>query len=204
MSITSVPLRIEIIDPVAEPLDRGHGDIARAADEAGEIDDWLASIADAWTAATRHCTPVLEVGHRSRRRLQVIVLSISDRATQLRNDGNPRRASLVRQHVFEPFAVVADRLPSVAAAVSPGRGVTLRLTSGFRPLPSGGQDAEAVLSLRGSWPRLPVSVRVEPWWREQSIVSVELRSRRRLRYPRRYFRSAHAAAREIATTVSGG
>jgi len=196
-------LRIEIIDPVAEPLERGQGDFARAADQSSELDEWMASLIDAWEAGLRHVAPVRRVSRRGLARMQRIGRSVSDRATQLRNDGNPRRGSLVRQHVFEPFDAVATRLPADAEFIPLRGGSSLRLTSGFRPLPSGGRQADASLSLRGSWPRLPLVVRVEPWWREQSIVSVELRTRRRLRYPRRYFRSAHSAAREIGATVSG-
>jgi len=202
MTAPSAPLRIEIIDPDTELLEWSRGDVVGACDEPGELQEWLASLADAGAAAVRHFEPLRRIGRGANRRVQAVGRSIGDRATQLRYDGNPRRASLVRQHLFEPFDTVAEHLPTLTDAVCPNRGLTLRFTSEFRPLPGRGQQAEATLALRGSWPRLPLVVRVEPWWRDQSILSVELRTRRRLRYPRRYFRSVHSVAREVAAGIS--
>jgi hypothetical protein len=202
MSTTTAPLRIEIIDPIAEPLDGAWAETAVTAAHGSEVDEWLASMVDAWTAAGRHLDPVRRSGVRWGGRIRRIVRVVSDYSIQVRTDGNPRRGSLVRQHLFEPFDIVAGRLPDIGGAIPVRSGSTLELTSRFTPLPGGGRQAEAALSLRGSWPRLPLVLKVEPWWRNQSVITVELRTRRRVRYPRRYFRTAHATARRLGAELS--
>lgn len=198
------PVPIEIVDPVIEPVGERWVDVAASTSTspADGVDEWIRSLLDAAAAARRHVDPMVERGAAAKRRAQAVGWTVRSWSLQLRTDGNPRRGSAVRQHVFAPFATVAGRLPEESDPIRVRRGVTLALTSGFAPLPGGGRRADATLALRGSWPRLPVDVRVEPWWREQSIVTVELRNRRRIRYPRRYFRAAHDAARAFGATIA--
>ena len=202
MSGTTVPLRIEIVDPVTEPLDGGWIDAVSASATSDGATEWLRSLTDAGIAARRHVDPVTGAVVAGATRVQRIVRRLHLRSVQLRNDGNPRRSSAVRQRVFEPFEDVLARLGRMENEVVIARGVTLDVASEFAPLAGGGRQARATLRIRGSWPRLPVMVKIEPWWREQTVVTVELRTRRRLRYPRRYFRCAHGAVRAVGSVVS--
>jgi hypothetical protein len=203
MSQTRAPLRIEIVDPVHDSLDAAWTSGATTATQSQGIEEWLSSLADARAAARRHVDPLARLLSRAGARIQRTSRAAHERSLQVRTDGNPRRASAVRQHVFAPFDTVLDRLDAVGDGVVAEPGVSIGLTSVFAPLPGGGHQANASMALRGSWPRLPVVVRVEPWWREQSVVTVELRTRRRVRYPRRYFRGAHAAARAVGRALAG-
>ena len=202
MSDTRAPLRIEIIEPAHDSTDVDWTGPAATLVSTGGVEEWLASLRDAGTAARRHLDPLARQVDRVRARTRRVSRAVHERSMQLRTDGSPRRASAVRQHLFAPLDDVADRLPFVAEGVTVRPGVSLAFSSGFIPLPGGGHQADASLALRGSWPRLPVVVRVEPWWREQSVVTVELRARRRLRYPRRYFRSAHASVRAVGRALA--
>lgn len=202
MSGTHASLRIEIVDPTVEPLEGAWFDECSAAAPADGFDEWLRSLTDAAGAARRHVDPATRLVSRSATRLRRGLHRLQARSVQLRHDGNPRRGSNVRQHVFASFAVVAERLAEVPAVIEAAPGTTLEVSNEFTMLAGGGRQADARMILRGSWPRLPVSVRVEPWWREQSVVTVELRTRRRVRYPRRYFRAAHASARAVGELLS--
>ena len=202
MSGTHASLRIEIVDPTLEPLEAVWFDECSAAAPADGFDEWLRSLTDAAGAARRHVDPATRLVSRSVARVRRGLHRLQARSVQLRHDGNPRRGSNVRQHLFAPFDVVAERLASVPGEIEAAPGVALDMSTGFTVAPGGGRRADARMILRGSWPRLPVTVRVEPWWREQSVVTVELRTRRRLRYPRRYFRAAHASARAVGELLS--
>lgn len=59
-------------------------------------------------------------------------------------------------------------------------------------------EAEGTLRLPASYPELPVRLSVEPWWRDRCVVGISLRSNRRIRYPRRYFVSAHRVLSQLA------
>jgi hypothetical protein len=203
MPSSRVPLQIEIVDPAHDSFEVGCMARATAATPAAGVDEWVRSLADARAAARRHVDPLARLLSRGGARIRRTSRAVHERSVQLRTDGSPRRASAVRQHVFAPFDSVIDRLAVVADGAVAPPGVALDLTSAFAPLPGGGHQADASLALRASWPRLPVVVRVEPWWREQSIVTIELRTRRRLRYPRRYFRGAHASARAVGRALGG-
>jgi hypothetical protein len=202
MSTSRAPLRIEIVDPVHDPLDAGWVGHASVASPSPGFEEWGRSLADAGAGVRRFAEPITRRVARISARVRRTARAAHERSLQTRADGNPRRASAVRQHVFMPFDTVVERLPVVDGGVATRSGVTVEFSSGFAPLPGGGRRAEASLGLRGSWPRLPVVVRVEPWWREQSIVTVELRTRRRVRYPRRYFRGAHAAAQAVGRAIA--
>lgn len=202
MSGTHASLRIEIVDPVVEPVEGAWFDECSAAAPTDGFDEWLRSLTDAAGAARRHVDPATRLVSRSVACVRRGVHRLQARSVQLRHDGNPRRGSNVRQHVFAPFALVADRLAAVPTVIEAAPGTRLHVSNEFTTLPGGGRQADARMILRGSWPRLPVTVRVEAWWREQSVVTVELRSRRRLRYPRRYFRAAHASARAVGDLLS--
>ncbi|MEZ5244748.1 MAG: hypothetical protein R2707_06615 [Acidimicrobiales bacterium] len=202
MSTPRAPLRIEIVDPVHHPLDAGWMGHAAVASPSPGIEEWGRSLADAGAGVRRLTAPLARRVDRAGAAIRRTARVAHERSLQTRADGNPRRASAVRQHVFVGFDTVVERLAAVGDGVVTQPGVTVDFSSGFAPLPGGGHRAEASLGLRGSWPRLPVAIRVEPWWREQSIVTVELRTRRRVRYPRRYFRGAHAAARAIGRALA--
>lgn len=192
MTAAPAPLRIEILDPASEPLDDATGrGVTRHGGTTVIVLD-VGPQAPARRPVPTRTGPLL----RTLRRLQ-------NRARQRGLDGNPRRGSAVRHHVGAPYRVISRGLaaPRRTLAVQPGG--RLEITTPFRPRAGGGLEAEAMLSLRWSWPRLPMVVRIEPWWRDRSTVTVELRTRRRLRYPRRYFRSAHGAARAVGDALVG-
>jgi len=64
--------------------------------------------------------------------------------------------------------------------------------------PSPMRQAPARLRLRWSYPSVPVWLVVEPWWRDQALVSIRLRTTRRWRYPVRYFATAHRVLDRLA------
>ena len=51
--------------------------------------------------------------------------------------------------------------------------------------------AKGRLHLRWSYPDIPVWLSVQKWSHDRSVIEVSLRSRRRLRYPARYFDATH-------------
>lgn len=115
-------------------------------------------------------------------------------------DRDPRGQSRIRVHVFIPYEAACSRLP-VAETTLRARSAVLRFERGFASHRAG-LRAPAALHLRGSWPGLPVWVDIEPWWRRQSIVTLSLRSTRRLRYPRRYFAAGHRVLRRLVATLA--
>jgi hypothetical protein len=192
MTAAPAPLRIEILDPAREPLDRSSGP---ADDRNGAT---VVVVLDTDPASrSRRPTPV-HTGPLPR-----ALRALHERALQRGFDGSPRRGSAVRHHVAAAYDDASRRLPDARRTLAARAGGRLEITTPFRPRAGGGREAEAMLSLRWSWPRLPMIVRIEPWWRDRSTVTVELRTRRRLRYPRRYFRSAHAAARAVGDALVG-
>lgn len=208
MPTIDAPLRIEIIDTAGDPPPEGLATLQVVGERPtgstpglvllGErvvsimaaggpvVETWMGRSRARWTTLARR-------GHRARRWL-----------ARLAGDGNPRRDSAVRQHVFRPFDEVLALLPGSTTVVRAGS-ARLELSTPFAPLPGGvGVRASATLSLWGSWPALPVWITVEPWWRERTVAGVSLRTRRRLRYPRRYFGSAHAAVRAMCRHIEVG
>ncbi|MEQ8839666.1 MAG: hypothetical protein RIB98_01685 [Acidimicrobiales bacterium] len=202
MTETAGTLRIEIIDPAREPLLHDPTAAARVSAPPDDTDELFASLRDAWHAAAERLDPLRRRSAVLTARGRRMSRAIHERSLQRRHDGNPRRGSAVRQHVFASFATIERELGAMEKTFVVGGGLRLDLTSDFRPMPGGGHQADARLALRGSWPRLPLVVRVEPWWRGQSVVTAELRTRRRLRYPRRYFAGAHAAARSVGAALA--
>lgn len=193
-------LEIEILDPaIGGAPSAAPGERATVEAEAAEtpltvwIDDLRETVDDVLAPAKRATeTTSLVTGswlHRwGVRRKQRIA------------DRNPRRQSRIRVHVFIPFAVACSRLPAEGASVS-ARGTVLRLEGPFDDFRAG-LRAPAALHLRGSWPELPVWIDVEPWWRRQTIVTLSLRSTKRVRYPRRYFASGHRTLRRLVATLA--
>ena len=60
----------------------------------------------------------------------------------------------------------------------------------------------ATLHVPWSWPALPVWIGVAELSRSTSMLRLSLRSRRRLRYPSRYFHVAHSALGAIEQRIS--
>ncbi|MEY2422913.1 MAG: hypothetical protein QOI95_2980 [Acidimicrobiaceae bacterium] len=58
-----------------------------------------------------------------------------------------------------------------------------------------------VLHLPWSWPALPMWLSVSETSPTMSALRLSLRSRRRLRYPKRYFHAAHAALRNLESDL---
>ncbi len=100
---------------------------------------------------------------------------------------SPRVNSVVRR-VFRGEPEIALALVQQRSLDTPG----LEL---HQPLV--GADGESVVRAAGdlwipwSRPPIPVWLVVEPWWRQQALVSLRLRKSRRWRYPTRYFTAAH-------------
>lgn len=61
--------------------------------------------------------------------------------------------------------------------------------------------APTELHLRWSWPRLPVWLAVAELSSTRSALRLSLRSRRRFRYPMRYFHAAHSTLTGIESTL---
>jgi len=57
--------------------------------------------------------------------------------------------------------------------------------------------AAAELRVPWSWPRLPIWIGVSEVATGRAAISITLRSRRRIRYPRRYYAAAHSRLRAI-------
>lgn len=194
--VDAAPLRIEIIDPIAEPgwAVSGAERVVAIATEPGP------GGADRLEPLLRRLEPV---GHRVELavdRAAAVQLRLVHRRLQRVHDGNPRRDSRVRQHLLAPFDEVGARLPPPGTTVRTRSG-RLELTSAFARAKGGTLRAEASLRLPGSWPALPLVVTVEPWWRRRTVITVALRTQRRWRYPRRYFGAAHAATRRLGELV---
>lgn len=183
MTAVDRPVRIEIIDPL---LDDGPGAVGadRAAvvavvDEAADVDPlrWVAPVAA---------------------RLGRLAWSGHGRMAQWRLNGNPRRRSTVRRHLAATFTDTGVALSGATGPVVVASG-RLELTSPFAPVDGLGLRARGRLQPRWSWPPLPVEVTVEPWWRDRCVLTMQLRTRRRWRYPRRYFDVAHGVLGRLVT-----
>jgi hypothetical protein len=96
-------------------------------------------------------------------------------------------------HVVETFAgPIEERVGGIQLSCGPGSVTT-------RPIRF---EAEGLLRIPGSYPGLPIRLAVEPWWRDRCVVGLSLRASHRIRYPRRYFRSAHRVLAELTRTPS--
>ena len=179
-------LEIEIIDPFADPPLGAPADVAGVAYEPP-------------ARGPSRLELFLHRAERLERRLDSTFFRLGCRRAQAQS-GNARRDSRVRQHIWLPFSVVRSRLADSPSEIRAGS-ARLVLSSGFNPTPRGAIRAEGTLRLRGSWPPLPVWVTVEPWWRSRTVATIALRTRKRWRYPRRYFAAAHAVTRHLARTV---
>lgn len=184
MSMTESPLEIEVIDPLPQATAWGAKAqaMSRAETAAPSIDPIVDAISDGFEAIAELVGRVARV--------------LSRRVEQFEADGNPRRHSRVRHHVFAPFGDVVARLPAEGSSWA-SHGARIEIVSAFRPHRDGGQVADARLCLRGSWPALPLRISADPWWRERTLVTVTLRTRRRWRYPRRYYRGVHHSLRAM-------
>lgn len=111
--------------------------------------------------------------------------------------GNIRAQSRLRVHAWTPLPDLIERLGGQPLRVSDRNRLLLRSDRPLEPWRRGAYRTEAVLSLRWSWPALPVWVVAEPWWREHTVLTLSLRSTRRWRYPRRYWDGAHRALRGV-------
>ncbi len=179
-------LEIEIIDPFVDPPLGAPADVVGVAYEPP-------------VSGPSRLEPYLRQAERLERQLDSTFFRLGARRSQARS-GNVRRDSRVRQHIWLPFGIVRARLTESPSEFRAGSAV-LVLDSGFISAPKGAIRAEGTLKLRGSWPRLPVWITVEPWWRGRTVATIALRSRRRWRYPRRYFAAVHAITRQLAQTV---
>jgi hypothetical protein len=106
----------------------------------------------------------------------------------------PRRHSQVRHRLRRrPADVLAVLAGARRPAVVHRRRVALRWDPHrFRYDPTDHvHRAPGRLHVPWSFPDLPVWLAVHEWSSDTAIVEVSLRSRRRLRYPRRYFHVAH-------------
>ena len=135
------------------------------------------------------CAMLRTLGHR-----------VGVRRKQRVADRDPRRQSRIRLHVFIPFAAARSRIPGIGV-IAQTRGGRLELDGPFVEHRAG-QRAPGTLTLRGSWPGLPVWIDIEPWWRQQTIVTLSLRSTHRVRYPRRYFSGSHRVLRQFVATLA--
>lgn len=200
-------LEIEIIDPAvgAGPGEnRRHGTgseksvavVAQAADPPLSvwIDDLRESVDDVLAPARRVSeSSGLAAGSWLHRRGVARKQRVADR--------NPRSQSRIRLHVFIPYAAACSRTPGIGV-IAQTRAGKLALDGPFDEHRAG-RRAPGTLTLRGSWPGLPVWIDLEPWWRQQTIVTLSLRSTNRLRYPRRYFSGSHRLLRRFVATLAG-
>lgn len=122
------------------------------------------------------------------------------RRQQRISDRNPRRQSRIRLHVFIPYAAACSRIPGLGVVAS-SRSGRITLDAPFEGRRDGIR-APGTLTLRGSWPGIPVWIDIEPWWRQQTIVTMSLRSTHRVRYPRRYFSGSYRLMRRFVATLA--
>jgi hypothetical protein len=117
-------------------------------------------------------------------------------AHDLQKPADLRHHSQVAHHLGLSFDEVVEALtdPIVEAA----GGVQLRCGPGLVTTRPARFEAEGTLRLPASYPELPVRLSVEPWWRNRCVVGLSLRASRRIRYPRRYFVSAHRVLAQLA------
>ncbi|MFT5203431.1 MAG: hypothetical protein ACI9C1_002830 [Candidatus Aldehydirespiratoraceae bacterium] len=195
MANAVAPLRIEIVDPLTDEFLNGApgmiaGDVTAVRIQGAEVFDLVrANVA-------RAAAPWVEAGRRWESRFNRVLHGIGRRRDQVMYDGNPRHDSRVRQHLFLSFGEVARGLPSQPTTFPAGRG-QLETLAPFEAWAKDGLRAAGTLRLPRSWPGVPVWITVEPWWRDQTITTIELRTHRRWRYPRRYFRAVHGAAQHL-------
>jgi hypothetical protein len=134
------------------------------------------------------------VGHRAeqtwapfnRARRRYVLAIGQDRAY------NPRVSSLVEHRVEVPardvVRALAPRAPAEAGPAAAPDSNAFR----FR--------VPVTLHIPWSWPSLPMWLTVTQHSTRAGVVSLELRSRRRVRYPYRYFSAAHATLDEIVAS----
>jgi len=194
-------LEIEIIDPAVDAGTEESGWSERVSIEAAVVDAPLT----VWIDDLRETVDdVLAPARRASESTGMVAGSwlhrVGVRRKQRVADRDPRRQSRIRLHVFIPFAAARSRIPGIGV-IAQTRGGRLELDGPFVEHRAG-QRAPGTLTLRGSWPGLPVWIDIEPWWRQQTIVTLSLRSTHRVRYPRRYFSGSHRVLRQFVATLA--
>jgi hypothetical protein len=111
--------------------------------------------------------------------------------------GDIRSQSRIRLHAWTPLPDLIERLGDSPLDIVDHDRHLLRSEGPLRPARRGAYRTAATLSLRWSWPHLPVWIVAEPWWRDHTVITLSLRSNRRLRYPRRYWDGAYRALRGV-------
>lgn len=113
----------------------------------------------------------------------------------LQRHADLRHHSEVAHHLGHSFEEVVDALDGPIEEHAGG--VQLRCRTGEVTTRPTRFEAEGSLRIPASYPELPVRLSVEPWWRDRCVVGISLRSTRRIRYPRRYYVSAHRVLTQL-------
>jgi len=116
--------------------------------------------------------------------------------------GDIRSQSRLKLHAWAPLPDLLDAIGGHPIEVHDRGRRVLWSEAPLTPWRRGAHRTAATLSIRWSWPNLPVWIVAEPWWREHSVLTISLRTTRRLRYPRRYWEASHRALRALVVDNS--
>ncbi len=119
------------------------------------------------------------------------------RLARMARAGNIRAQSRLRVYAWASLPDLLERLGDHPIEIDDRHRRLLTSEGPLHPWKRGAHRTEATLSLRWSWPDLPVWVVAEPWWREHTMLTISLRTTNRWRYPRRYWDGAHRALRGL-------
>lgn len=114
---------------------------------------------------------------------------------------DPRRQPHVHRNVgCDPQAVVELIESAPIALGGGGHGPTLSIEPQFaeRPDFECAHRAAARLHIPWSYPDLPMSLGVIEWSSDRCVLDLTLRSRRRIRYPLRYYHACHRVLADLA------
>ena len=110
----------------------------------------------------------------------------------------PRTSDHVRRLVWAPAESVVETWGDSIEVRDGRRPLLTAVAPEFVPAPDGwGVVVPCRLMMPVTRRRLAVWLSVEPWWHERAAITIRMRSRRRWRYPKRYFDAAHEALEEL-------
>lgn len=138
----------------------------------------------------------------ARGRTRLVAHRLRTHARRHQGAPNPRHNSVVRRFVWEDATTLVDRFRLPPTAPEPDFGA-LRFVGSQLSVDPDHHDYRVSARLRV--PRTmgahPVWLWIEPWWGTRSVIGVELRSKHRPHYSRRYFDAAHEALRHLVERV---
>lgn len=125
------------------------------------------------------------------------------RALERRVTPNPRVNSVVRRFVWEDADDVLHRYEEHVITQRMATAGRLHMRERRLELDDDHHDYRVPARLRVRWSfwSYPVWLSIEPWWGDRTVVGMELRSRHRVHYSRRYYDAAHDALRALVVGI---